>query len=228
MKRLILAAFLSCIAYSGFGQSSTFIGVYGGGGLAFSYNYNVGISGGIDFFKGINAHTGIGFNLFYQSINLLYDNEAYGATGGTGNAGVTLLNESGYIFLTPKLVHDVDRRGLIKFNLNAGLGFKMSGTETMRKWDRSFGNSYGNYDSTINTTPNINSMLIRVGFGFTEFVAMRGAWDFTFTEDFGFMANEISKSGDANFGSRTYYGPGSMKPGYVSLQIGLMHLNGKH
>ena len=226
MKRIRLVGFLSFVVFCTHAQSSFFVGAYGGGGLVTSNNYNVSISGGIDFFMGLNTHTGIGANLFYQGYNIFYDNEAYGAKGGTGNAGVTLLNQTGYVFITPKLVHDIDRRGVLKFNVNGGVGFKMSGTETMRKWDYSNGYAYGNFDSTINSSKNINSMLIPVGFGFTEFISMKGHWSFTVSEDFGFIGSSVTKTSDVTDGSRTQYSPNKLNPGCISLQIGIMHHNG--
>jgi len=226
MKRLILVAFLPFVALFANAQSSVFIGLYGGGGLVTSNNYNVSISAGLDFFKAINEHTAIGANLFYQGYNIYYDNEAYGVKGGTGNAGVTLLDQCGYVFITPKLVRDVDHRGILKFNLSAGAGFKMSGTETMRKWDFSNGGGAGSYDSLINSSKNLNSMLIRVGFGFTEFLSMRGHWSFTVSEDFGFIGSSVTKTSDVTDGSRTQYSPNKLNPGCISLQIGIMHHNG--
>ncbi len=60
MKRIILIAFLFCLATQGYAQTNTFIGIYGGAGLASSYNYNAGISGGLDFLKGIGERTSLG------------------------------------------------------------------------------------------------------------------------------------------------------------------------
>jgi hypothetical protein len=223
MKRITLIAFLSFLAIQSYAQTNTVIGIYGGAGLSSSYNYNVGISGGLDFLKGIGERTCLGATLFYQGYNFLYDREAYGAKNGTGNAGVTVLNQSGYIFLAPKLSHGLGRGEFWKFYVDAGPGFNMSGKETMRKWDNSNGSNPGNYDSTITTTKNINSLVLRLGVGLTEYIHMQGKWWFTVTEDFGCLASELSKTGDVDNGSRTQYSPNRLSPNYFSIQIGISH-----
>jgi hypothetical protein len=135
MKRGTLIAFLCFVSIFSYAQSNTIIGIYGGAGLSTSYNYNCGVSGGFNFLKEIGARTYLGATLFYQGYNFLYDNEEYGAKRGNGNAGVTVLNQSGYIFLAPKVSHKLDKDGFWEVYVDGGAGFKMSGTETMRKWD---------------------------------------------------------------------------------------------
>jgi hypothetical protein len=223
MKRLTLIAFLCFVDIFSYAQSNTIIGIYGGTGLATSWNYNAGISGGFNFLKEIGARTYLGATLFYQGYNFLYDHEEYGAKNGTGNAGVTVLNQSGYIFLAPKLSHDLDKDGFWEVYVDAGPGFNMSGKETMRKWDHTEAVGFGYYDSTINTTKNINSLVVRVGVGLSENLHMGGKWRFTFTEDFGCLASELSKTADANNPSRTPYSPNRLNPDYFSVQIGISH-----
>ncbi|MCW3123754.1 MAG: hypothetical protein JWQ38_3246 [Flavipsychrobacter sp.] len=224
MKRITLIAFLSFIAMQGFAQKKTIFGLYGGGGLGTTYNYNVAISGGLDFIKVYSTHAGIGANLFYQTYGLYYDNEAYGAKGGGGNAGVQLLNQSSYVFLCPKFDYGIGRNQGVHFYVNAGVGFNMGGTEELRKWDKGFGAGLGNYDSTIVTTTNITKMLLRVGTGFTEYFRTGKHWCFTVTEDFGFIGQNLSSSSDYLNPSRTEYSPRSLRPAYISLQIGISHL----
>jgi hypothetical protein len=239
MKRIILVAFLSFLAIRGLSQAmpekNNLFGFFAGGGVSTTYNYDAGISGGVSFDKELGSkdfghHNYIGGMLFYQGFNMLSDREQYGAKNGSGNAGVTLLNKSGYIFITPKFSHDFGRRGddfykhdFIKAYVDFGAGFKMSGTETLRKWDHDFGASYGDYDSVINTSKNMKSMVLRVGFGFTEYFHMGAHWMFTLTEDFGYVPGSITKTTDPKDPSRTYYTPHSLTPTYFSVQIGIAH-----
>ena len=224
MKRITLIAFLSFVALQGFSQKKTYVGLYGGGGLSTSYNYNAGISAGLDFVKCYSDHAGIGANLFYQTYGVAYDNEAYGVKGGGGNAGVQVLNQSAYIFLCPKFDYGLGKTQSVHFFVNAGVGFNMGGTEELRKWDHSYGAALGNYDSVIETTPNITKMLLRVGTGFTEYLYTGKHWRFTFTEEFGFIAQNLSTTSDYLNPSRTQYFPHSMKPGYFSIQVGISHV----
>jgi hypothetical protein len=223
MKRFILLAFVSLFAMQGFAQKGSLFSFYGGAGLALTNNYDAGISGGIEYLKGIFDRTAFGATIFYQGYNTYEDNEQYAAKNGVGNAGVTILNKSSYIFFAPKIIHDIGRSGLIKYYFDAGVGYSMSGTETMRKWDRSVGGAYGIYDSTIDTSPNITKLVMRIGFGLTEYMKLGGKWWFTFTEDFGFVPQNISSTVSTTDPERTIYTPHTMKPGYISLQIGFSH-----
>ena len=153
-----------------------------------------------------------------------YDNEAYGVKGGGGNAGVQLLNKTSYIFICPKFDYGIGRKQDVHFFVNAGVGLNMGGTETMRKWDHSNGDGVGNYDSLLTTTPNINKMLLRIGTGFTEYFRTSRHWRFSVTEDFGFISQNLSTTSDYLNPSRTAYTPRSLKPGYISLQIGITHV----
>ena len=223
MKSITLLILFSFCAFAGFGQSkNAIIGIYGGAGVATSDNYNAAISGGIDFEKGIFYRSFLGVDLFYQGYGLAYDNEANGAKNGSGAAGVAILNTSGYVFLAPKFSVGMRETQNVKFYLTAGVGYNMSGTETMRKWDFRNGAS-GNFDSTLNTTPDINKLLFRVGIGITEFIKMRGKWWFTLTEDLGFLTNNISTLANADNPSRTEFSPRNLSPAIFSLQIGFAH-----
>jgi len=224
MKRIILIALLAFSASFAMAQKNFDIGFFAGAGASTVYNYDVGMTGGLDMIKAIGNNTWLGGTLFYQGYAFLYDREAYSVNNGAGNAGVTILNKSSYIFIAPKLAHDFGRRGFLKGYLNVGAGFKMSGTETMRKWDYSYGTATASYDSTINTSKNINSMVLRMGVGLTEYLHLGKHWWFTITEDCGFLANTLSKTSNVDDPSRTQYSPnGKLNPNYFSLMIGITH-----
>lgn len=223
MKQATLIVFLSFITFQGFAQQHS-VGIYGGGGIATNNNYDVGISGGLEYLKQIFDRTMLGAGVFYQGYGVLLDNEAYGAKNGVGNAGVTVLNKSAYVFFAPKISHFFGRnQQTVCGYIDGGIGYNMGGTETMRKWDRSYGAAVGNFDSTIDTSPNINKMLFRVGVGFTEYVHLSKKWWFTITEDFGYITKSLSTTTDATDPERTQYTPHSLRPDYVSLQIGISH-----
>lgn len=223
MKRIIPAVLLSVLAVSGYAQN-TILGLFGGVGTSVNYNYDVGLAGGFTFLKPIAGRTGLGADLFYQSYGIKYDKEAYAIKNGTSNAGVTILNKSSYIFLTPKINQSFGYLNTLEAYLTVGAGFKMGGKETMRKWDKSHGTVAADYDSTIDTSPNINSMVMRFGFGLTEYIYLGNKWWFTVTEDFGFIPSSITKTSDPHDPSRTDYSPaGKLNPYYISLFIGIAH-----
>ncbi len=225
MKRLILLAILCVFTSSAFAQNSV-ISLYGGAGTSLKYNYDLGISGGLRFVKIGKGRTAFGAQLFYQGYAFRYDKEAYAVNNGASIAGVNILNKTSYICLAPSIGQFFGKHNNMEAYLNVGAGFKMSGNETMRKWDNTHGYVSGDYDSTIDTSPNINSMIFRVGFGMVEYIHMGGEsnWWVTFTEDFGFLTNSISKTTDVKDPSRTAYSPtNKINPGYISLQIGISH-----
>ena len=75
MKPILLALLLSFSAAGGYAQKNTIFGVFAGGGVATTNNYDVALSGGIDYAKGLNLRSFVGVEIFYQQFSLLYDNE---------------------------------------------------------------------------------------------------------------------------------------------------------
>ena len=233
MKRILLIAFLCFTALQGFSQA-TIIGVYGGAGCATQYNYNVAPSGGLEMlFSGRRAsEMFIGLDIFYQSYSLYADNEANSAHNRTGYAGTIDRFLGSYAFIAPKFSYGVGRLKNIKFHVTFGVGFKVNGFDSLRKWnDGYYTNAYytnpiggtGQYDSSLDKSKNINSMLLRGSVGVTEYLPMGAHWRFTFTEDFGFISKSVTQTGTSTDGSRTNYSTNGLRPGYISLQIGISH-----
>jgi len=237
MKRILLFTMLFCLSVNSFAQNvrilyaPTRIGLFGGAGIATSNNYDLGISGGLDFDKWVFHRTTLGASVFLQGYNQYYDNEANGVTHGLGDAGVTLRHSSKYVFVAPQLKYLLwHRLNLMSWiNINAGVGMRMSGFDSLRKWDHSFdSSSAGRFDSTIDASKNINSMLFRLGVGFTQDLYMgRGNFWFTFKEEFGFITSSLTKTAELgnNNPSRTPYSPQRLSPGYISFSIGITYIN---
>ncbi len=224
MKRILLCALIPLMALTGHAQN-TFFGFWGGAGGSLNYNYDMGIAAGLTFIKQGKGRFGMGADLFYQGYAFKFDREANGLKNGAGSAGMMILNKSSYFFLTPKFIETFGRRGTLEAYLTFGAGFKMSGTETMRKWDRTHGIEPGDFDSTIDTSPNINSMVFRFGIGMTEYIFVGKKWCFTVTEDIGFIPSSLTKSSDVHNPSRTAYSPaGKLNPFFISLYIGMRHI----
>lgn len=223
MKRIVLIALLSLYAIHGFSQSRSVLGVYGGAGIATNFNYDVSMSGGLNFMKGINSRMMIGAVVHYQQFSLYYDREQGQATNGNGNAGVTLRHKSADLFVAPKFEYCAGRYRNIHIYVDAGIGFNMGGFDSLHKWDHSYyATGVGNYDSSLDLSSNINKMLVRVGMGVTEYLYISRRWCFTFTQDIGFIpGGGLTKTGDYNAPARTPYSPGRFNPTVISLQIGI-------
>jgi len=233
MKRVLLITFLCFVALQGYSQT-TIYGVYGGAGCATTNNYDVAPSGGLEFL--FTGHRGgrifIGFDLFYQNYSLYADNEANAAKGGAGYAGTIDRFNASYGFLAPKFSYGLGRNQRVKVFIDGGIGYNVGGYDSLRKWDYSYstitgGVGAGQYDSVIDKSKNITKMLFRVGAGMTEYLDMGYHWRFTFTEDFGFLTQNLTSTGTITDPSRTRYSSNGLQPGYISLQIGISHISWK-
>ena len=232
MKRILLIIFLCFIALQGFSQASL-IGLYGGAGCATANNYDVAPSGGLELL--FTGHRGgrifIGTDIFYQNYSLYVDNEANAAKKETGFAGMTERFYGSYAYITPKFSYGLGKKENIKVYVTFGVGYNISGFDSVRKWDYSNSvNGYylnpvntGQYDSVLDKSKNINKLMIRGSVGMTEYLPMGSHWRLTFTEDFGFVAKSLTQTGTPSDGSRTAYSSNGLKPGYISLQVGISH-----
>ncbi len=250
MKRILLVVFLCFIALQGYSQIGieyqsypTLFGLFGGAGCATSNNYDVAPSGGFYFEKSLQgSRYNIGAVLLYQQYSLFYDNEANSAKHELGYAGETMRYKSSYVFIDPQFSYLLKNK--INFNtwvnVNAGVGFKVSGFDSVHKWDRGYytngfytttNTGIGQYDSVLDGSKNMRSMLIRFGVGLTENIHLgnRGHFWFSFKEDFGFIAKGLTQTGTAAAGSPA---PGpytiqKLNPGYISLQVGISYIKGR-
>ncbi len=230
MKRILLITFLCFIAVQGFSQS--LFGIYGGAGCATKHNYDVGPTFGVEYLHGASHRTFIGADIFYQTYSLFADNEANSAHNRTGIAGTTDRLLANYAFFAPKITMGLRKTEAVKFNLTIGIGYNISGYDSLHKWDNGYyTNAYytnptggtGQYDSTIDKSKNINKMLLRIGVGATEYVNVGRAWFITFTEDFSFVSSSLTQTGTSTDVSRTLFSTNGLRPGYVTLTIGFTH-----
>ncbi len=232
MKRILLVAFLSCLCYTGFSQA--LISLYGGGGCATSNNYDIAPSGGLELL--LPGHRGgrmfIGADLFYQGYSQWADNEANSAKHGTGTAGTIDRLLSSYVFLAPKFSYGIGKKENWKVYFDVGVGYNISGFDSLRKWDHGYyTNGYytaytsgiGQYDSTLDKSSNINKLVFRLGVGMSEYWYIGHHYFLSLTEDFGFLTTNLTTTGTVSDGSRTTYSRSGLRPGYISLMIGICH-----
>ena len=232
MKRILLLAFLCFLSFPGFSQAM--IGVYGGGGCATSNNYDIVPSGGIEMLV-VGKRGGrmfIGADLFYQGYSQWADNEANSAKHGTGTAGTIDRVLASYVFLSPKFSYGIGKKQNWKVFFDAGVGYNINGFDSLRKWDHgyytngyytTYNSGVGHYDSTLDKTANINKLVFRLGVGMTEYWYIGHHWFLTLTEDFGFLTTNLTTTGTVSDGSRTPYSRNGLRPGYISLMIGITH-----
>ncbi len=217
--------------------SSFHLGLAVGAGLANVNNYDVGPNAQLELTFPVRQAIDIGFMLQYQEYSLYYQNLSPYAAFNETYSGVTIRNRSDYAFFTPEI--NVPLGGLrfprmITLYVDGGVGYNVSGSETVHKWNNS--NNYPlytipNYDSTISTTKNITKMIYKYGFGLTEnaYVYRRHIY-LTFTEDVSFTAGSLSTTTNQNTPNRTSDFPNSLSPVYFSFKVGFTFCkrNGSH
>lgn len=222
MKATVLALLLSVLSVTGHAQRNSIIGVFAGGGIATSYNYDVSLSGGLDYAKGLNEWSFIGLEVAYQQFSLLYDNELNGAKGHSGIEGEILKHKSAFAFLSPKFRYCAGRYRNTHIYTNVGLGMNMGGTETLNRFGYTTSpNGNIRFDTTIDKSANIKSMVMRVGMGLSQYLYMGNNWRFTFTLDFGFIPGTLTETSAYTDATRTPYSPPKLNPAYGSLRIGI-------
>jgi hypothetical protein len=173
--------------------------VFAGGGVATTNNYDVALSGGIDYAKGLNLRSFVGVEIFYQQFSLLYDNEINSQKHATGSEGEIIMHKTAYAFIAPKFRFCLGRRQNNHFYMSAGLGMNMGGYDSLRRFQTiSTPSGMVRIDTTLDKSKNINSMLLRVGVGATQHLSMGRHWRFTFTEDKTEIKNRMVKQFQAS------------------------------
>jgi len=224
MKPILLALLLSFSAAGGYAQKNTIFGVFAGGGVATTNNYDVALSGGIDYAKGLNLRSFVGVEIFYQQFSLLYDNEINSNKHATGSEGEIIMHKTAYAFIAPKFRFCLGRRQNNHFYMSAGLGMNMGGYDSLRRFQTiSTPSGMVRTDTTLDKSKNINSMVLRVGVGATQHLSMGRHWRFTFTEDFGFLPGSLTKTSNFEDVTRSAYSVGKLNPTYVSIRLGIAH-----
>ena len=213
--------------------STLHVGLRAGGGLALKYNFDVSAAGDLEIYYPVHQFC-FGVNLEYQKVGLFYQKTSPEAPFSNGYSGYSLLNQSDYVFATPEILISFGpsyQPRMFDFYIDGGVGNLLSGKETVHKWDNTYNyplNAVDNYDSTINTSKNVTSLIYRYGFGFNEHVACRHHMTFTFTEDFSFVHGDLSTTTSPNDPHRNAYAPTSMSPAYFTFKIGVNFFHMRH
>ncbi len=219
MKRILLIVLLVLGSYEGF--SNSLVSLWAGAGLATRYNYDYGLSFGLDYTHALFYRVGIGLSAFAQQYNLYYDKDNANVVAGS------MRNQSTYVFACPKLEYHLGKKGNIHFYLTGGAGFKMNATDTLRKWSKAAYSATPGYDSMIDRSASMNSLVYRLGFGFTEYFPTRGHLSFTLGQDFGFLPGLISTSDDPSNASLHNNVNQFYKPTYITFRLGICYNHSK-
>ncbi len=197
-----------------------------GAGMAANNNYDVAPCAEYEMYYPVHHSFDIGFMVQYQEYSLYYQNISPYAPFSPGYQGVTLRDKADYVFLTPEINIPIPSRKIpyiLNAYITAGVGYLLNGSETYHRW--SYANNYPyntnpSYDTATNTSANINNLVFRWGFGFTQHTPVYNHFRyFTLTEDFTFTGN-LTGTAAANYSGRTAYSPNGLSAVYISLKIG--------
>ncbi len=214
MKRILLITLLVLSSAQGF--SNSFLYLWGGAGLATHYNYDLGLSYGSTYVHGIFYRVAVGASVFTQQYNLYYNKEV------SPISGASIRHNSNYAFFSPTIqFHMGDKVGATHFYVTGGVGFKISVTDTLHKWYKPAFPTTANlaYDSLIDKSANINSMVTRIAFGFTEHCFISKHIGMAFTEDFAFLPSLLSSTKDPGNTELNNNVNRLFRPTYISLRI---------
>lgn|GEM_PF-1503880 len=213
MKRIYLSLLLVCLSLSGF--SNSFYFAWDGIGFATRYNYDLGMSYGAYYYRGVARGLGLGTYEFYQTFNTYYSREVGASTGQSIRAKVQ------YRFFSPMIVVQLGPRGQSQMYFTGGIGELQSGAEAIQnKWSSTTW-SGERYDSTIDFSDNLSKYVVRMGFGFTQFMRLGGNFHLFVNEDFGFLANPIADVSTRQFAGAKTNANQFFMPTYFSIRAGV-------
>lgn len=213
MKRILLIILTSfCFSQ---GYSNSFYFGWDGIGFSTKYNYDLGMSYGAYYYRGVARGLGLGTYEFYQTFNMYYSREV-GAT-----VGHALRSQIQYRFFSPMIVVQLKSSGQSQMYFTGGIGELQSNSVAIHeKWSHATwaGNTY---DSSIDLSTKLNKYVVRMGFGFTQFQRLGGIFNMFINEDFGFVANPMTDPSNISFAGVKTNTAQFYMPTYVSLRIGI-------
>lgn len=182
------------------------------------YNYDLAPSYGLTYLKAVAKGLIIGGSGFTQSFNLYYDQQ-------NGNIkGSSIRYMSSYAFICPTIQVHLNKSGSFHGYINGGVGMKMSGTDSLRKWEQPTFVGAPSYDSSLDMSTKMNGMVYRVGVGVLRIFHIRKHLVLTMGADAGFLMNKLSETTNPNDALLRANVDKFYKPTYFSFRIGLGYL----
>ena len=166
------------------------------------------------YLRRVAHHWYLGCKSSFEQYSFEYEKIKSDGTGG--NYGTNVIHKSNYLHFAPMIDLGVGRfREYLHAYVFTSLGFLLVGDQTTREYHHTFTTGDA-YDSTRNSHYRINSLALRIGFGFKQHFPLTKTWQATINEGFSFMpAGDLSQP-DATGGA-------NLHPGYITLQFGIMH-----
>jgi hypothetical protein len=215
MKRLLL---ISLVLFSYFiSNANSFYFAWNGFGMASRYNYDLGMSYGAYYYRGVAKGLGLGTLEFYQNINTYYSRETRSTVGSSLRTDLT------YRFFSPMIVLQTGYTGQSQIYFTGGVGELQSGGEaTFSKWSRVPWSASGEvYDNTIDLTEKLNKYVFRLGFGLTQFTKLGGNFHMFVNEDVGFLIQPLADMSGREFADVKTNVAQYFQPTYISIRIGI-------
>lgn len=215
MKKFLLIIAILCTG--AMAQANSFSTAWNGYGITGKYNYDMGQSFGTTYYRGVAYGVGVGSDVFVQNYNLIYDKDE-------GKPfGATVRHSSTYSFASPMTIIHLTKKGSSQIYVNAGLGYLVSGYDSVRKWNSLSYRKEGIYDSLVDRSSNLNQSVYRLGFGVTTYFTIANYLKLSITEDIGFLTSGLSKTTEASSVGFTNSAAKFFKPTYFSIRIGITY-----
>jgi len=182
------------------------------GNIAFSKDFV--LTGNAYYMRKIIKHFYWGLRGGFEQYSFSYGNTTTDGHGGT--YGTRVIHKSAYLNIGPIFDMGIGRfYEYLHMYTYANLGINIQGDQLTHSYYETY-NLVGSYDHSTQTDDKINGAIFRIGMGLREQFPLTKKWHLTINECFSFMP----------FGDLTtpqVVGGGSIHPGYLSLQFGVMH-----
>ncbi|NCX95365.1 MAG: hypothetical protein EBX41_02945 [Chitinophagia bacterium] len=215
LKLYFIAFFIVCFTVAA--HANSFSTAWTGFGLTGKYNYDISQSYGTTYYRGIAYGVGVGTDVFVQNYNLYYNKDQ------GKQYGASVRHSSSYSFASPMTIVHLTHTGKTQVYVNAGMGYKIDGYDSVRKWNKVSYRSEGIYDSTIDASQNISSTVYRIGMGATTYFSISRFLRISITEDLGFLTTPLSKTREAESPTFNNAAAKFFKPTYFTIRVGITY-----
>ena len=217
-KCLLFIILLSSSINIGF--SRTFAGAWYGAGYSLHDNYDLGVSYGLNFYKGVGNGIGMGFTTFVQQLSLNTTTSINNFNGGT--IGLT----SKYLVFAPMVVVNIGKSGHLSGYFNAGVCMYQDGYVNIHTWSNVKWPQNSSYDTVQKGSSYLSTLTARLGIGLMQYYNMFGSFHVYINEDIGIFPVSLQNNLDSNpyIGNLKDNLNQFFSPTYISLRVGFAYI----
>jgi hypothetical protein len=216
MKKAILIIFLFFFTVTGEAQSM--YGIKAGMGSAINVKSDMTPSIGAEYLVSPFRHIYVGGSVFFENYSFTRTDNLQEQFGGPG---YIITQNSGYIFIAPKIDMGIGCNEYVHGFITGGPGFLKSGQQTneINPLESATSGTYnGQYNFTGNTSNNITATIFRISGGFTEHIPILPEWDIIISQEYCILPSWLSNNKLGALGDNTM----DIKSNYFLIQVGII------